>query len=128
MEAQQAELLETENWFRSIIESAPDGMLVADTAGRILLTNPMVEKIFGYEPGELVGGQIEQLVPPAARGDHAGKRGQFIAAGQSRTMGNSSRLAGLSKDGKEVPILVTLSPLPERGNRGKCVSVSVRPF
>lgn len=126
MEAQQAELLETENWFRSIIESAPDGMLVADAAGRILLTNPMVEKIFGYAAGELVGGQIEQLVPPAARIAHPGKREQFIAAGQARRMGNSSRLAGLTKDGQEVAVLVTLSPLPERGNRGKCVSVSVR--
>lgn len=126
MEAQQTELLETENWFRSIIEAAPDGMLVADAAGKILLANPMVEKIFGYAAGELVGGQIEQLVPPAARGGHAGKREHFTAAGQSRTMGNGSRLAGVTKDGKEIGVHVTLSPLPERGHRGKCVSVSVR--
>ena len=126
MEAQQAELLETENWFRSIIETAPDGMLVADEAGRILLTNPMVEKIFGYDSGELVGGQIEQLVPPSVRSGHPAKRESFVATGQSRSMGNSARLAGIAKDGSEVAVFVTLSTLPERGGRGRCVSVSVR--
>jgi PAS domain S-box-containing protein len=126
MEAQQAELLETENWFRSIIESAPDGMLVADASGKILLTNPMVETIFGYEPGELVGSLIDQLVPTAVRGGHAAKREQFSVEGRRRSMGQGSRLAGVCKDGNEVAVHVTLSPLPERGNRGKCVSVSVR--
>lgn len=113
MEAQQAELLETENWFRSIIETAPDGMLVADAAGRILLANPMAERIFGYEPGELVGAQVEQRIPIAAHS-------------QNRTAGNASRLTGIAKDGKEIAIHVTLSALPERGERGKCVSISVR--
>lgn len=126
MEAQQAELLETENWFRSIIETAPDGMLVADSNGQILLTNPELEKIFGYESGELIGGLIEQLVPEHARGGHDGLRHSFMAEGRSRNMGAGPRLTGLRKDGKEVNITVTLSPLPPRGTRGKCVSVSVR--
>lgn len=127
MEAQQAELLETENWFRSIIESAPDGMLVADAAGQILLTNPALERIFGYVPGELIGGQVEQLVPERARGGHGEQRKAFIAEGRSRSMGTDpAALQGLRKDGSEVNVVVTLSPLPPRGTRGKCVSVSVR--
>ena len=126
MEAQQAELLETENWFRSIIETAPDGMLVADASGQILLTNPELERIFGYAAGELIGGSIEQLVPKHARGGHSSLRQQFMAEGRSREMGASPTLTGLRKDGSEVPVSVTLSPLPPRGTRGKCVSVSVR--
>lgn len=126
MEAQQAELLETENWFRSIIETAPDGMLVADAQGQILLTNPEAERIFGYEPGELVGGRIEQLVPDNARDAHAQHRKVFIDEGRSRTMGAGSQLLGKCKNGSEVAVHVTLSPLPPRGTRGKCVSVSVR--
>ncbi len=127
MEAQQAELLETENWFRSIIEAAPDGMLVAEASGRIVLTNPEIEKIFGYEPGDLIGGSIEQLVPERIRGGHAHLRETFMAEGRSRSMGNGpARLAGQRKDGSEVVVAVTLSPLPPRGTRGKCVSVSVR--
>ncbi len=127
MEAQQAELLETENWFRSIIESAPDGMLVADASGQILLTNPQLERIFGYAPGELVGGSIEQLVPERLRGTHGGLREAFMAEGRTRVMGEGSALCGQRMDGSEVAVTVTLSPLPPRGARGKCVSVSVRP-
>ncbi|HEY5974610.1 MAG TPA: MCP four helix bundle domain-containing protein, partial [Geobacteraceae bacterium] len=61
MEAQQQEIKATEAWFRSIIESAPDGMLVVDEHGSIILTNPQIEGIFGYQPGELVGNPIEIL-------------------------------------------------------------------
>jgi two-component system sensor histidine kinase/response regulator len=126
MEAQQAELLETESWFRSIIESAPDGMLVVDADGRILLSNPKAEKIFGYEFGELVGTAIGQLVPTASRGSHAEMRASFMEEGQSRLMGEGINVAGLRKDGTEFPLAISLSLLPARGSRGKCVSVSIR--
>ena len=126
MEAQQAELLETESWFRSIIESAPDGMLVVDAEGRILLSNPKAEKIFGHEIGELVGTAVDQLVPVVVRGSHAEKRARFMAEGQSRTMKEGMKLVGLRKDGTEFPFTFSLSLLPARGSRGKCVSVSVR--
>ena len=126
MEAQQAELLETESWFRSIIESAPDGMLVVDADGRILLSNPKAEKIFGYEIGELVGTAVGQLVPPATRVSHAEMRARFMLEGQSRPMGENINVAGLRKDGTEFPLTISLSPLPARGARGKCVSVSIR--
>ena len=126
MEAQQAELLETENWFRSIIEAAPDGMLVADANGQILLCNPMVDTLLGYASGELIGGSVEQLVPVHARSGHSGLRAAFMAEGHARTMAASTRLSALCKDGSEIPVVITLSPLPPRGTRGKCVSVSMR--
>lgn len=127
MEAQQAELLETENWFRSIIETAPDGMLVADAAGRILLTNPNAEAIFGYGAGELMGITIDRLVPAAMRGGNGGLAEQAIAANPSRVIENGADLIGLHRDGTEFPMAVALSTLPPRGSRGKCISVSVRP-
>ena len=65
--AQQDEINATEAWFRGIIESAPDGMLVADENGRIVLANPQLEAMFGYAAGELVGAAIETLVPQAVR-------------------------------------------------------------
>jgi PAS domain S-box-containing protein len=126
MEAQQAELLETESWFRSIIESAPDGMLVVDADGRILLSNPKAEKIFGHAIGELVGTAVAQLVPVATRVAHAEMRTRFMAEGQSSQMGEGMKVVGLGKDGTEFPLTISLSPLPARGSRGKCVSVSIR--
>ena len=123
---QQAELLETENWFRGIIETAPDGMLVIDERGTIMLANPQAESIFGYAPGELVGASTERLLPEAMRNEHADLRQAFVAEGRNREMGESRQLHALRKDGSEVPIRVSLSLLPARGNRGKCVSASVR--
>lgn len=126
MEAQQAELLETENWFRGIIEALPDGMLIVDEGGQVVLANPSAEGLFGYAPGELMGCRIEALVPERVRSAHAGMRAMFMAENRSRRMGSGSRLTGLRKDGGEVPVVVALSPLPARGGRGRCVSVTVR--
>jgi two-component system sensor histidine kinase/response regulator len=127
MEAQQAELLETENWFRSIIETAPDGMLVTDAAGRILLTNPNAEATFGYGAGELMGITIDRLVPAAMRGGNGDLAEQAIAANPSRVIEGGADLIGLRRDGSEFPMAIVFSPLPPRGSRGKCISVSVRP-
>ena len=103
-----------------------DGTLVVDAAGQILLTNPAVEKLFGYGAGELIGSQVDNLVPMASRSPHAGQRATFVGEGRTRLMGNSPVVNGLRKDGTEFAITVSLSPLPARGMRGKCVSVSVR--
>jgi PAS domain S-box-containing protein len=115
MEAQQAELKETEHWFRSIIETAPDGMLVVDDAGRILLANPKAEEIFGYASGELAGGQIEQLVPAG-----------FVTEKRTSVMGEGPQIRGRRKDGSEIELNVALSPLPTRGTSDGCVSVAMR--
>ncbi len=116
MEAQQAELKETEHWFRSIIETAPDGMLVVDGAGRILLANPKAEELFGYASGELANGQIEQLLPP----------GFMAEENCTRLMGEGPRITGRRRDGNEFELSVASSPLPTRGTRGSCVSVALR--
>ena len=126
MEAQQAELLETENWFRSIIESAPDGMLVADTEGRILLANPAAEALLGYAGGELIGTAVDHLVPPTARAAHVGMRASFLADGKSRSMSGSRPLTAMRKDGSELPVAISLAPLPPRGTRGACIAVTLR--
>ena len=126
MEAQQAELLETEHWYRSIIETAPDGMLVVDAAGQILLANPKAEEMFGYASGELVGGQVDDLVPDQTRSSHPEQRSRFMAENRARLMGEGPQIFGRRKDGSEFELFVTLSPLPSRGTRGNCVSVAMR--
>ncbi|OAN50553.1 MCP four helix bundle domain-containing protein [Magnetospirillum moscoviense] len=127
MEAQQSELLETENWFRSIIETAPDGMLVADAKGRILLTNPPAETMFGYEAGELIGNGFDQLFPVRLRDPQGGLSQQILIDHPSRVIDGGADIVGLRKDGAEFPMVIAFSPLPPRGSRGKCISVSVRP-
>ena len=126
MEAQQFELMQTEAWYRGIVETAPDGMLVVNAQGTIILCNPKAEELFGYAHGELMGQSVDQLVPVGARGGHAHKRAGFMASGGSRAMGAGSDLKGLRKDGSEFPIEVGLSLLPDLGGRGVCACNSIR--
>lgn len=63
LEAQQSILRATEAWYRGIIESAPDGMLVADEQGVIILANPNIDGLFGYAVGGAIGGRLDDLLP-----------------------------------------------------------------
>jgi len=117
LQAQQTILQDTEAWYRSIIESAPDGMLVADADGRITLTNPTLETMFGYRSGELVGQPIEILMLEA------------IAAPDQRASlsgGPSRELSGLRKDGSSFAVEVGLSKLSALGGRGLNLCASMR--
>ncbi|HSW18720.1 MAG TPA: PAS domain S-box protein, partial [Ramlibacter sp.] len=127
LEAQQAEIKATESWYRGIIESAPDGMLVTDEHGRIVMVNPQMERMFGYGPGELNGQLVEVLVPDAIRRRHPDMRQGFMATGGSRAMAAQSlNLKGHRKDGSDFSVEVGLSRLPALGGRGVCVCCSVR--
>jgi PAS domain S-box-containing protein len=126
MEAQQAELLETENWFRGIIQTSPDGMMVIDEQGRILLANPRIEEIFGLSISDLMTMNVDDLVPDSVRPDHPHLRQKFLDAGQNRAVGRGIMLTAKRKDGREIPVQVALSILPDRGTYGRCVCAYVR--
>ncbi len=124
---QQAQLLDTETWYRGIIESAPDGMLVADENGVIILTNPRVDEMFGYRSGFLIGQKLEILVPDDVRNHHPKLREGFMHTGTTRDMGVLDKeLRGVRQDGSEFQVEVGLSRLPALGGHGMCVCASVR--
>ena len=112
LDAQQAELRRTETWYRGIIEKAPDGILVTDADGLIILANPKVEAIFGYGKDELVGQQVECLVPQSVRSSHPSKRANFMRGESPRLLADGIELTGVHKDGQEFPVEISLSLLP----------------
>ncbi|NWL80119.1 diguanylate cyclase [Pseudomonas taiwanensis] len=127
MEAQQQIIQTTKAWYRSIIESAPDGMMVVDRSGAIILANPKLEELFGYGSGELIGVGVEQLVPEASRAKHEPLRKQYFEQGHTRQMGGTNTdLRGLRKDGTQFSVEIGLSRLPELHNHELCVCASVR--
>ncbi len=95
----------------SLIEAMPDGFLVVERTGTILLANKQAGKMFGYTPEELVGLSVDMLVPEAARSAHPGLREGFIFAPKARIMGSGLKLCGLRKDGSEIPLEISLSLL-----------------
>ncbi len=119
-------LRETEQFFRSVLELAPDGLMVVDAKGTIRLANARCEPLFGYTRDELVGQPVEMLVPQTVRPGHAALREAFQRSPVAREMGPDRELRGARRDGSEFPIEIGLSPLPARGSEQVQIAVSIR--
>jgi PAS domain S-box-containing protein len=117
-------LSESDNLYRKAFESAADGVLIVDAGGVIVEASPAVERLFGYRCEDLVGSPIEVLVPEAGRTPHEAHRSRYMEAPYSRPMGAGLRLKGRHKDGRSIPVEISLSHLDCEGE--DCVIAIVR--
>ena len=97
--------------FRGLLESAPDGIVVVDANGVIVIVNSQTERMFGYTRAQLVGQRIELLVPGRFHPAHIGDRTAYVSDPHTRPMGAGRALMGLTRTGTEFPVEISLSPL-----------------
>ena len=100
---------QSETKFRSVAQSAKDAIITADNKGRIAFCNTAAEKMFGYREDELIGQSISILMPQRFRATHERGMAQEAASGKSRLINETVELFGITKDGSEFPIELSLS-------------------
>ena len=100
---------QAERRFRTLLDSAPDAMVIIDQDGLITLVNEQTERIFGYRRDELLGQKVERLIPERYRKRHVDHRRAYFADPRTRPMGPGRELYGLTKDGREFPVDISLS-------------------
>ena len=102
---------ESEAYFRNLLESAPDAMIIVDDNGEIAIVNGQTELMFGYERAELLGNKIEMLLPDRVRDSHLKHRERYTNSPSIRPMGAGLELVARRKDGSEFPVEISLSPV-----------------
>ena len=106
--------LDSENIFQmeslnALFEHATEGIIISDKSGKIIKANPSVERLFGYNPGELTGILIEDLVPRKYKEKHEKDRSNYNQNPHARSMGKNMDLFARRKDDSEFPVEISLS-------------------
>ncbi|MBK9926754.1 MAG: PAS domain S-box protein [Anaerolineales bacterium] len=109
------EFTTTDQIFLTLLEAAPDAMVIIDQDGTIILLNSQLEKLFGWQKQDLLGRPIEFLVPKRYHDSHKKHRTGYLSDLRVRPMGNGLELFGVRNDGREFPVEISLSPLEIQG-------------
>jgi PAS domain S-box-containing protein len=113
-----------EERYRQLLDAAPDAMLVVGAGGKIEFANLQAERLFGYTREELIGAPFDLLIPERFRSAHEDHVRRFRANPNTRAMGSGLDLSGRHRDGRDIPVEVSLSPV--RSAQGISVCASIR--
>jgi PAS domain S-box-containing protein len=109
----------------ALINAAPDGVLVVEEGGVVVLANRRAEELLGYDRGELLRLTVEDLLPFELRAGHQQHRASYAAAPYSRAMGDGQKLVARRRDGSPMFVEISLSPMYEASSR--LVIATIRP-
>ena len=101
----------TDGELRQVLELVSDAMVIINDHGQIALVNARTEQLFGYDRHELLGQPVEILMPDRFRCRHREYLVDYFANPCARAMGSGLELYGLSKEGSEFPVEISLSPM-----------------
>jgi PAS domain S-box-containing protein len=112
-----SERKQAEQKFRSVTESAIDAIISADHTGKIVSWNKAATRILGYTSEDVIGQQLEIIIPERFHNPHREGMRRVTAGGESRVIGKTVELFARTKSGAEVPIELSLSTWTVRDER-----------
>jgi PAS domain S-box-containing protein len=117
-------LAEMEARYRGLLEAAPDGIVVVNQGGEIVLLNARAESQFGYCRDELLGQKVTDIIPEGFAERLIADGTRTAAEALAQQIGTGIELIGRRKDGSEFPIEIMLSPL--ENDEGILVTAAIR--
>lgn len=104
-------VIDNEERIRVVVDTIVDGIITIDEHGTVESINPAVERIFGYSKGEIVGHNVNRMIPGPRRSEHDGYIARYVATGESRIIDTVREVEGLRKDGSEFPLDLAVSEM-----------------
>ena len=112
-----AAMRESETKFESLAQSATEAIVIADTEGNVVFWNEGAQNIFGYNEAEIVGQPLERLMPDRYRGSHRRGLERMRSTGEAHVIGQTVKLAGLTKSDQEFPLELSLASWETKAGR-----------
>jgi PAS domain S-box-containing protein len=112
-----SELRASEARWRAIVQSAVDGIVVIDAHGRIEAFNAAAERLFGYAESDLIGRNVNVLMPSPYQGEHDIYLARYLATGAKKIIGMGREVTGLRRDGTTFPLHLSVGELTVNGER-----------
>ncbi|MBF0582681.1 MAG: PAS domain S-box protein [Magnetococcales bacterium] len=106
---QMEKLQQSEERFRSLVQSAVDAIITCDEKGLIISWNAAAERIFGYTHAEIVGRSLEMIIPHRLRSAHRAGLELFLRTGEKKIIGRTVEVVALDKNGREFPVALSLA-------------------
>jgi len=104
-------------FFKVLVENSSDAIVTIDEDSRVVFANRSVERVFGYEPDEIVGEELTKIMPERFHDKHLGAVGSYVETGERRLDWNDIELRGEHRDGTEVPLSITFEEHEYDGER-----------
>jgi two-component system sensor kinase FixL len=113
----EEQLRASEARWRAVIESAVDGIVVIDAAGCVEAFNPAAERLFGYHEADVVGRNVNMLMPSPYHEEHDGYLSRYLREGHARIIGLGREVTGRRQDGSTFPVHLSVGEMSVNGER-----------